>query len=417
MDREERFAALRSALMQLDDLQSLRNSPLLTLLAEEEPLSPAQLQRLLLDAIDRLQNDPDLPFALAYDILYYRYVEQMAQEEVAFQIGVGVRQLRRYQNNALEYLADHLFPNIGGESSAASGQNPKGEYEEEVEDTTRPQASAKMTTFDDEIAWVRKSFALQVSRVETELAKALEKLNALTERFAVTLQLDLSHPLFTTSIPPTVLRQSLMNVLTAVIARSSQSTFLLRVTTQASNNTMVIALQQKSSMPIALDDDFWASIQMTTQLLQPFDSEIRVTSTSPLSIHLSLPLVAGIPILVVDDNEDARYLYRRYTAHSCFHIIDTGDSAEVLPLMERFRAAAIVMDIMMPDTDGWELLAQLRQHPLTANIPVVICSILPQEKLSHYLGATAFIQKPVSQQIFLATLDALLTSPSSVPNP
>src|SRR5690606_24393751 len=117
---------------------------------------------------------------------------------------------------------------------------------------------------------------------------------------------------------------------------------------------------------------------------------------TPLCVRLTIPVEAGIPILVVDDNDDVRYLYERYAARSRFHIIGTGDSAEVIPLVQQFRPDAIVMDIMMPEIDGWELLAQLRSYPLTAETPVLICTILPQKDLSQYLGATAFIQKPVS---------------------
>ena len=60
-----------------------------------------------------------------------------------------------------------------------------------------------------------------------------------------------------------------------------------------------------------------------------------------------MPVVTGIPILVVDDNDDVRYLYRRYAAHSRFHIIDTGNGREVLPLIQQFQPAAIVMDVMI----------------------------------------------------------------------
>jgi CheY-like chemotaxis protein len=60
---------------------------------------------------------------------------------------------------------------------------------------------------------------------------------------------------------------------------------------------------------------------------------------------------------------------------------------------------------MMPRVDGWELLARLRQHPITAEIPVIICSVLADEELAHSLGATAVVRKPVTKQAFLTALD------------
>lgn len=412
MKWDEFIAALRTALMQLDDLQSLRSNLLLPLIdAQGQPSTPVHLQRILLDAIDNLQNDAEVPLPLAYDILNYRYVEQMGQSEVAFQLGMSVRQLRRYQNNAIEYLADRLcqHPDVNFEP----GHAPIAEQEmvEEASDTAATGVVSGEATFDEEIAWMQKSFPVQVSRIDIELTKALEEVSVLARHFAVEVQLVMNDSVLTTAIPPTVLRQTLMTVLTAVITRSAEHSFLLRITAIDADRQIEAVLQQISSEPMTLDKDFWASIHTTSQLLQPFEGQVCVDADAPLRIRLTMPVEAGVPILVVDDNDDVRYLYGRYAARSRFHIIDTGNSAEVISLVQQFRPAAIVMDIMMPEMDGWELLAHLRRHPLTAEIPVLICTILPQADLSQYLGATAFIQKPVSQQAFLSALDRLLASP------
>jgi CheY-like chemotaxis protein len=61
--------------------------------------------------------------------------------------------------------------------------------------------------------------------------------------------------------------------------------------------------------------------------------------------------------------------------------------------------------VMMPQVDGWKLLGRLREHPLTREIPVVVCTILAQEELAWTLGASGFVKKPVRQRAFLAALD------------
>jgi CheY-like chemotaxis protein len=68
----------------------------------------------------------------------------------------------------------------------------------------------------------------------------------------------------------------------------------------------------------------------------------------------------------------------------------------------------IVMDVMMPGLDDWELLGRLRTHPITREIPIVVCTILPQEQLALTLGATEFLRKPVNRQEFLAGLERCL---------
>ena len=62
--------------------------------------------------------------------------------------------------------------------------------------------------------------------------------------------------------------------------------------------------------------------------------------------------------------------------------------------------------------DGWKVLGRLRQHPDTSQIPVIVCTILPQEDLAFSLGASAYLRKPLKRADFLAALDRV-TSPAS----
>ena len=64
----------------------------------------------------------------------------------------------------------------------------------------------------------------------------------------------------------------------------------------------------------------------------------------------------------------------------------------------------IVLDVMMPGVDGWEVLGNLRQNPVTSSIPIVVCTILPQVEMARLLGASAFLSKPVTRHAFLAVL-------------
>ncbi len=67
---------------------------------------------------------------------------------------------------------------------------------------------------------------------------------------------------------------------------------------------------------------------------------------------------------------------------------------------------------MLPGVDGWELLDNLREEPDTHHIPVIVCSILPEEPLALALGASCFLRKPVSQLEFLAALEQQASSPA-----
>ncbi|MBX3012813.1 MAG: response regulator [Caldilineaceae bacterium] len=128
-------------------------------------------------------------------------------------------------------------------------------------------------------------------------------------------------------------------------------------------------------------------------------------SAQELRIQLQLPLFKRIPLLAVDDNDDTRQLLQRYLANSPYHLISIADPHETLAVAEKYHPHLILLDVMLPDIDGWELLGRLRQHPITEQVPIIICTILPQQPLALALGATAFLRKPVTQQALLAMLD------------
>jgi CheY-like chemotaxis protein len=62
---------------------------------------------------------------------------------------------------------------------------------------------------------------------------------------------------------------------------------------------------------------------------------------------------------------------------------------------------------MMPKQDGWHVLQTLLNQPDTSRIPVIVCSVLKQKELALSLGATAFVEKPITEQALLSALDAL----------
>jgi CheY-like chemotaxis protein len=122
-------------------------------------------------------------------------------------------------------------------------------------------------------------------------------------------------------------------------------------------------------------------------------------------IRLILPALEQFPVLVVDDNEDSLQLVKRFAAGTRYNLACTRDTDSIFALVENIHPRIIVLDIMMPKENGWIVLGRLRQHPLTAEIPVIISTILPQEKLALSLGASAFLKKPVTRQTLLHALD------------
>ena len=72
----------------------------------------------------------------------------------------------------------------------------------------------------------------------------------------------------------------------------------------------------------------------------------------------------------------------------------------------------IVLDVMLPDTDGWKLLIQLHEDPITRSIPVIICTVIREEELAYSLGAAHFLAKPVEPRQLVEALDQIRSQES-----
>jgi CheY-like chemotaxis protein len=77
-------------------------------------------------------------------------------------------------------------------------------------------------------------------------------------------------------------------------------------------------------------------------------------------------------------------------------------------MIEAIPPDVIVLDVMLPDVDGWNLLLDLHEHPATRSIPVIVCSVVREENLAMSLGAALYLSKPVSPRQFIRALDQVL---------
>jgi CheY-like chemotaxis protein len=128
-----------------------------------------------------------------------------------------------------------------------------------------------------------------------------------------------------------------------------------------------------------------------------------------------LPVYEQQTVLVIDDNADFAQLLGRYAAGTRYRVVGAQDAEAALGALPAVLPHVIVLDVMMPHVDGWEMLRRLRKHPIAAWLPIVVCTMLKQPELAYALGATAFLAKPVTQADFLETLARLDEPPATTP--
>jgi CheY-like chemotaxis protein len=122
---------------------------------------------------------------------------------------------------------------------------------------------------------------------------------------------------------------------------------------------------------------------------------------------LELPLEYDQTVLVADDNEDTLTLFKRYLTPNRYRVITTTSTQSAIELARTVKPDVVIVDLMMPERDGWDLLQSLSNLPATSHIPIVICSVLKQKELALSLGASAYLPKPFTEQALLSVLETL----------
>lgn len=124
-------------------------------------------------------------------------------------------------------------------------------------------------------------------------------------------------------------------------------------------------------------------------------------------IDLELPIIHQA--LIVEDSDTAAKQVARYLGElgSAAFIHPDGEGAMEAAL--RFDPDVILLDLLLPNVSGWEVLAQLKANPNTKHIPVLIVSVVDERSRALSLGAAEYLTKPISRQQLQLTLSKILS--------
>jgi two-component system alkaline phosphatase synthesis response regulator PhoP len=121
---------------------------------------------------------------------------------------------------------------------------------------------------------------------------------------------------------------------------------------------------------------------------------------------------ASVPtILVADDEEDVRDLVSYRLTRSGYHVIGAGDGEEALRLASEHAPDLMVLDVMMPRLDGYELTRRVRAEESLRSIPVILLTARSQESdvgRGFEVGADDYLKKPFNPDELVARVRAVL---------
>jgi CheY-like chemotaxis protein len=398
IEPEQLLKYTHDVLTHLYDLPYLLQHPLAFSIATEgRTESPGRvLRRLLLDAIQELKPPAESPHdsvaAARYQFLYLRYLQGKPIDEMARLLGLSERQLYRRQRDALEAVAAILArelqlvrpsPPSGPDATAFS---PAGTMSPEAEvDRIGLAAASQPVDLQDVLAGIRQTLTplCQSTGREIILPTAAGPVLVTVERVA--------------------LRQALLALLLFAIETSRSSAIQITVEIAEGWARLAVAIPTGGREPTL--DEGNSNLTVCRRLVRLQGGELEVQRSPGPRIVITLPAFRRRSVLVVDDNSDARNLFSRYLDARGYRVVTAASGEQALEIARREHPDAIVLDVMLPSADGYEVLQTLASDPAVARTPIVVCTVLKQRELALALGATEFLAKPVSRGELLAALD------------
>ena len=384
---------VRQALHNLYDPRELQKNRLNRLLGLDAQGGSTALRQVLLEAVEALKPRSTLGDESrawrAYRVLVYRYVEQFPRADVARTLGLSIRQYTREDARAVRMLADYLM----------SHHQPATQTAETLQ--------ASGPSVQEELEWIQQSLPNEAIAVPEAIDAVLKTVEPLLRALNVHTKVELPTRLPAVAGQGATLRQALLNVVTALARSVPLGTLVIRATTEGQRLFVSFQANPAQGASLDLQREHADSLEMAGRLLNLMSGTVTVLppEKNTLTVCLSLATAEQIPVLVIDDNADTLQLYHRYLAGTRYPVFDCQDPQQTVHLAQTMRPRIIVLDVMLPGIDGWELLQRLREDQITRGMPVIVCSILPEERLALTLGAAAYVRKPVSRADFLAALD------------
>jgi signal transduction histidine kinase/CheY-like chemotaxis protein len=136
---------------------------------------------------------------------------------------------------------------------------------------------------------------------------------------------------------------------------------------------------------------------------------MRLPRYSTVEQMALLPAASEGSILVVDDDPIVRNVVREHLRRNGYTVIETATGEEALEAVTKQHVDAMLLDLCMPGMSGWETLERLKRNPETADIPVVVLSVLsPSTRTADVPTTQGWVQKPFHESLLLTEIGRAL---------
>ncbi|NLE45591.1 MAG: response regulator [Chloroflexi bacterium] len=386
---EEFIQQVKSGLEHLYDYAFLQGHPLAHR-GSSDPEDPdrtagKRLRRELIDAIEAVRPPDDAPAGVYDDRLFrlldLRYIEGMKVQEVASALGISERQAYRDLRRGEECVAATMWPR----------------YRPQQAPTLDTDSRASIQTEIDRLGSHPRPIDLRIP-----LQRACEAVTYLASQRGVDISVSVPSEPVTVSVDEMLARQMLTTVVSQAVQHCQSAWLDIRLRADPASTTVSVC-----------DRSAWGSVGDTviTQIVDELGERLgwRVREHASLDRGRCIQVEVASDdktLLVIDDNEGLAYLVERFLADQPCRVLPAANGQVGLRMARESIPDAIILDVMMPEMDGWEILQRLRATPGLDSLPIIVCSVIDDPELARSLGASGFLPKPIDRDDILAALRA-----------
>ena len=393
-DVGEFITDLRRALSHLHDPAYLENHPLamrISSLSQGSGIPRGQLlSRILRLSIESLDPGPEFapttPEARPYHILRNRYIARQSIPVIADQLGIGERQAYRELKRGIAALKNIISEYELNQGYADHLSSPAARVREEI---------SRLTEVNHQMVDIRQLVEQVIQSVSPMANEWGIHIRWIPEASGLHVRLN-----------RVVLRQALFNLLSHIIRHSEGIDPIVRFKRAGEDATLEITYNspkpldlRQSGQPYVIASNLLDSLGVSW--------ERQVCKPGEALILIQIPLVEHRRILIVDDNAGFVRLFERYLNNQPFLVNSTTSADQALQMLDDLKPDVIILDVMMPKRDGWEVLQEIRQSDAGAKAKVLVCSIINDPDLAAAMGANGFLHKPVDRASLLQALTEL----------
>jgi CheY-like chemotaxis protein len=400
MDRVKFLNDVKDILNHLSDPAYLENHNLTNLFYKGDDSALAirmhSLRETIQQGIDFLRPPEGTPVNASewrcYKILTFRYFQLKEWHVIEEELGLSQRQVQRDLKKGLDALISILWDHYVSQNQV---ENQSNNVQEEL-----------IETYDQELIkeelknWEISYDLINLSQI-LEQALQLCKSFLKTELHNRVNMLDVDADL-NVLVDQVLTKQGLYKVFSMI--GSSPDNLQVHLRTRKLNEYF-FELSFSFNTENLNTIEHWSIAQLFFTIQGLTHSITKNENQSVISVIL--PVKKQISCLVIDDVESVRRLIERMLGSYGIQVFGADNYYTALNLIQLVKPDFILLDILMPKMDGWQMIKNLKSNPETSDIPVIICSVLFEPELSQAVKASAYIRKPINRLELIQTLQEL----------